>query len=147
MDNHEIGVDGGVGLPVRLSVGDVGQYPAQRAITQLVGRVIRQPHAQLTGRESLDQCYVYCNNVEVGTVVQQVKNGLEAEGLTGMGDEVMNASGTPEAGEVRPWNDVLNFREKKSSCRWCSTRMARIGLSLITSVTSCRMWLVRYRTA
>ena len=75
---------------------------AQRAITQLVGRVIRQPHAQLTGRESLDQCYVHCNNVEVGTVVQQVKNGLEAEGLTGLGDEVMNASGTPEAGEVRP---------------------------------------------
>ena len=75
---------------------------AQRAITQLVGRVMRQPHAQLTGRESLDQCYVYCNNVEVGTVVQQVKNGLEAEGLTGLGDEVMNASGTPEAGEARP---------------------------------------------
>ena len=38
---------------------------AQRAITQLVGRVMRQPHAQRTGNESLDQCYVYCNNVEV----------------------------------------------------------------------------------
>lgn len=75
---------------------------AQRAITQLVGRVMRQPHAQLTGRKSLDQCYVYCNNAEVGTVVQQVKNGLEAEGLTGLGDEVMNASGTSEAGEVGP---------------------------------------------
>ena len=74
---------------------------AQRAITQLVGRVMRQPHAQLTGRESLDQCYVYCNNAEVGTVVQQVKNGLEAEGLTGLGDEVMNAAGTLEAGEVK----------------------------------------------
>ena len=75
---------------------------AQRAITQLVGRVMRQPHAQLTGQAALDQCYVYCNNAEVGTVVQQVKYGLEAEGLTGLGDEVMNASGTPEAGEVRP---------------------------------------------
>ena len=75
---------------------------AQRAITQLVGRVMRQPHAQVTGRKSLDQCYVYCNNVEVGTVVQQVKNGLEAEGLTGLGDEVMNASGAPEAGEAQP---------------------------------------------
>ena len=64
---------------------------AQRAITQLVGRVMRQPHAQLTGRESLDQCYVYCNNVDVGTVVTQVKNGLESEGLTGLGDEVMGA--------------------------------------------------------
>ena len=62
---------------------------AQRAITQLVGRVMRQPHAQRTGNESLDQCYVYCNNAEVGTVVTQVKNGLESEGLTGLGDEVM----------------------------------------------------------
>ena len=72
---------------------------AQRAITQLVGRVMRQPHAQLTGRELLDQCYVYCNNAEVGTVVKQVKNGLEAEGLTGLGDEVMGAS--QQEGEVQ----------------------------------------------
>ena len=69
---------------------------AQRAITQLVGRVMRQPGAQLTGRELLDQCYVYCNNAEVGTVVEQVKNGLEAEGLTGLGDEVMGGSGSQQ---------------------------------------------------
>ena len=69
---------------------------AQRAITQLVGRVMRQPHAQLTDRESLDQCYVYCNNAEVGTIVQQVKKGLEEEGLTGLGDEVMGTLGSQQ---------------------------------------------------
>ena len=72
---------------------------AQRAITQLVGRVMRQPHAQLTGKESLDQCYVYCNNVDVGTVVTQVKNGLESEGLTGLGNEVMDASDARQGSE------------------------------------------------
>ena len=72
---------------------------AQRAITQLVGRVMRQPHAQLTGRELLDQCYVYCNNVDVGTVVTQVKNGLESEGLTGLSDEVMGASDSRQGSE------------------------------------------------
>ncbi len=61
---------------------------ASRAITQLVGRVMRMPHAQRTGREALDQCYVYCWNAAVETVVQQVKSGLENEGLTGLGDEV-----------------------------------------------------------
>ena len=71
---------------------------AQRAITQLVGRVMRQPHAQRTGRELLDQCYVYCNNTEVGTVVTQVKNGLESEGLTGLGDEVMDALDSQKPG-------------------------------------------------
>ncbi len=65
---------------------------AQRAITQLVGRVMRQPHAQLTGRSALDQCYVYCHNAEVGTVVEQVKKGLEEEGLTKLGNEVMGSS-------------------------------------------------------
>ena len=71
---------------------------AQRAITQLVGRVMRQPHAQLTGRELLDQCYVYCNNTDVGAVVTQVKSGLESEGLTGLDDEVMGASDSRQEG-------------------------------------------------
>ena len=63
---------------------------AQRAITQLVGRVMRQPHARRTGRELLDQCYVYCWNTEVGVAVSQVKQGLEQEGLTGLGDMVIS---------------------------------------------------------
>ncbi len=66
---------------------------AQRAITQLVGRVMRQPHARRTGRERLDQCYVYCWNADVGAAVGNVKKGLEQEGLTGLMDEVMGASG------------------------------------------------------
>ena len=65
---------------------------AQRALTQLVGRVMRQPQARRTGREALDQCYVYCCNVDVGVAVSQVKNGLEQEGLTGLGDMVMSES-------------------------------------------------------
>lgn len=74
---------------------------AQKAITQLVGRVMRQPHAQITGRESLDQCYVYCHNAAVGDVVKQVKNGLEAEGLTGLSDEVLSTSGEGQTDTVR----------------------------------------------
>ena len=62
---------------------------------------MRQPHAQLTGKESLDQCYVYCNNADVGTVVTQVKNGLESEGLTGLGNEVMDASDTRQGSELQ----------------------------------------------
>ncbi len=65
---------------------------AQRALTQLVGRVMRQPHARRTGMEALDQCYVYCSNVDVSVAVSQVKNGLEQEGLTGLGDMVMSES-------------------------------------------------------
>ncbi len=66
---------------------------AQRAITQLVGRVLRQPHARHTGRAALDQCYVYCCNADVSVAVSQVKNGLEQEGLSGLSEEVLSASG------------------------------------------------------
>ena len=65
---------------------------AQRAITQLVGRVLRQPYARRTHREPLDQCYVYCWNTDVSVAVTQVKNGLEQEGLSGLGDNVIGAS-------------------------------------------------------
>ncbi len=65
---------------------------AQNAITQLVGRVMRQPHARRTGREQLDKCYVFCMNTDVSKAVSRVKNGLENEGLTGLGDSVMSYS-------------------------------------------------------
>lgn len=71
---------------------------AQNAITQLVGRVMRQPHAKRTGREALDQCYVYCWNINVGAAVTHVKNGLEREGLTGLGGSVWST----EEGGLKP---------------------------------------------
>ncbi len=61
---------------------------SQNAITQLVGRVLRQPYARQTGMEQLNQCYVYCWNAGVGEVVAQVRQGLEAEGLGDLKDAV-----------------------------------------------------------
>ena len=63
---------------------------AQRAITQLVGRVLRQPDTRLTSQQALNQCYVYCSNTDVGTAVNLVKQGLEQEGLSGLGDLVVS---------------------------------------------------------
>ena len=74
---------------------------AQKALTQLVGRVMRQPHAQLTGREALDQCYVYCNNTDVAVAVDRVKKGLESEGLTGLGDDVVGDKDAQEKEDFR----------------------------------------------
>ena len=71
---------------------------ARTAITQLVGRVMRQPEAQRTGRELLDQCYVYCQDVNVNAAVQHVKDGLEQEGMTGLDDEVRSGAQT----QLRP---------------------------------------------
>ncbi len=54
---------------------------ARTALTQMVGRVLRMPNARVTGNEALDQCYVFCHNVDVGTAINNVRRGLEHEGL------------------------------------------------------------------
>jgi len=61
---------------------------SQTAITQLTGRVMRQPHARRTGEPGLDQCYVHCWQTAVDEAVRQVKNGLEHEGLTGLSHDI-----------------------------------------------------------
>ena len=62
---------------------------AQTAMTQMVGRIMRQPHARrIEKSDSLNRCYIYCYNQDVGRAVESVKDGLEAEGLTGLGDLV-----------------------------------------------------------
>ena len=63
---------------------------SERALTQLVGRVLRQPHARRTGRKILDQSYVYCHQTSVNDAIQRVKRGLEKEGLTGLDNEVFS---------------------------------------------------------
>ena len=65
---------------------------SERALTQLTGRVMRMPHARRTGREALDQSYVYCWKTDVSEAVAQVKRGLEQEGLTGLGEDVLGGS-------------------------------------------------------
>ena len=65
------------------------------AMTQLVGRILRQPDTIKTQNVALDSCYVYCHDVETGEVVKRVKASLEGEG---MGDLMLSvrASGDTE---------------------------------------------------
>ena len=67
---------------------------AKNAITQLVGRVMRQPDARLTGRNPLDQCYVYCQSTDVNDAVQYVKDALEQEGMGDLDDDVRTGQTT-----------------------------------------------------
>ena len=67
---------------------------ARTAITQLVGRVMRQPHTQLTCREALDQCYVYCQSTDVSAAVEYVKEALEQEGMGDLDGDVRASQAT-----------------------------------------------------
>ena len=51
------------------------------AMTQLIGRILRQPHAMKTGIAALDECYVITHHAGTGEVVAAIKEGLEKDGL------------------------------------------------------------------
>ncbi|KAB7740011.1 type III restriction endonuclease subunit R [Parvibaculum sedimenti] len=51
------------------------------AMTQLVGRILRQPQAEKTGVAALDECYVFCHHMETSSVVAGIKQGLEDDGM------------------------------------------------------------------
>jgi type III restriction enzyme len=53
----------------------------EKAMTQLVGRILRQPGATKTGRPSLDECHVITHHADTASVVHAVKEGLEQDGL------------------------------------------------------------------
>ena len=52
-----------------------------QTLTQLIGRVLRQPHAQRTGIDALDRSHVFCSTKNVKKLVDIIKNSLEHHGL------------------------------------------------------------------
>jgi type III restriction enzyme len=83
------------------------------AMTQLVGRILRQPHVTKTGRAALDACYVLCHDAKTADVVKAIKNSLEGEG---MGDLAMTVTGG-DAGTVQGKKVKLTRRASMSSVR------------------------------
>jgi len=51
------------------------------ALTQLVGRILRQPGAMKTGVKALDECYVITHHAKTAAVVEAIKTGLKNDGL------------------------------------------------------------------
>ena len=52
-----------------------------KAMTQLVGRILRQPGAIKTEVSALDECHVITHRTDTATVVEAIKSGLEKDGL------------------------------------------------------------------
>lgn len=61
---------------------------SKRALTQLVGRILRQPYATKTNVKVLDESYVYCYRQSTGDLLSYVKQGFESEGLSDVKNRV-----------------------------------------------------------
>jgi type III restriction enzyme len=85
-----------------------GRQPA--ALTQLVGRILRQPETLKTASAALNESYVFCNDARTGEVVKAIKASLEQEG---MGDLLAGVRVSSDGAETKPRRRVRReaFRE------------------------------------
>lgn len=74
-------------------LGVIPNARSESSMTQLVGRILRQPYAKKTGVKELDESYVYFNSGDSLDVLRNIQKGFEQEGLE---DLVQNI--TPESG-------------------------------------------------
>ena len=79
----------------------LSKMTAATALTQMVGRVLRQPEARWTGMASLNECYVFTFDQEVQAAVDSVRRGLEEEGMGDLAASVKAAGKGAKAGSKR----------------------------------------------
>ena len=99
--------------PFAYILGVIPNAQSSSSMTQLVGRILRQPYVKKTEIPALDESYVYFCKGNVSEVLKHVESGLKAEGLE---DIVGNVSaGGEEPGEPKPKKTVnikQNFADK-----------------------------------
>ena len=66
---------------------------SRTGITQLVGRILRQPYAHKTGVAWLDESYVFCFSRRGYELLEEVRKGFGLEGLQGLEGKVVSNGG------------------------------------------------------
>lgn len=79
--------------PFAYALAILSKTTANTALTQMIGRVLRQPQAQLTSRTPLDECYVFTFDQNVRDAVDGVRKGLEDEGMADLASSVKTFGG------------------------------------------------------
>ncbi len=81
------------------------------ALTQLVGRVLRQPYARKTRVAALDESYVFCFQRRGADLLKEVRKGFGLEGLQGLeGKVVADPEGPMEPGKQVVTRQRLQYR-------------------------------------
>ena len=84
---------------------------SKSALTQLVGRILRQPYAAKTGVPALDESYVFCYGRRGGDLLREVRKGFGIEGLQGLEERVKADEGDgPRPGDMVTTRQRAQFR-------------------------------------
>ncbi len=70
-------------------------------ITQLVGRILRQPFARKTQVQDLDECYVFTFRQNAKSLVSDIKKGLEDEGLGDIAGRIVSDEIGTDTGSLK----------------------------------------------
>lgn len=62
-------------------LGIIPNTHTNTGMTQLVGRILRQPYAKKTGVKEIDESYVFYQTGDTQEVLQKIKSGFNEEGL------------------------------------------------------------------
>jgi type III restriction enzyme len=73
------------------------------ALTQLVGRILRQPDAVFVpeAMAELNECYAFCHHVATQDVLTSIKKGLEKDGLADLAGQVREGDGSSGAKQAK----------------------------------------------
>ena len=85
---------------------------AKSALTQLVGRILRQPYARKTHVRALDESYVFCFQRRGKDLLAEVRRGFGMEGLQGLEGKVASRTdGREQAGDLVVTKQRRRFRQ------------------------------------
>ena len=82
---------------------------AETALTQLVGRILRQPYARKTHVRALDESYVFCFQRRGQDLLDAVRRGFGMEGLQGLEGKVVSQT----EDSAPPSELVLNTQRRR----------------------------------
>ena len=81
---------------------------SQSALTQLVGRILRQPYAKKTRVPLLDESYVFCFQRRGSALLEEVRRGFDQEGLRDLRGRIVEETDAPVPASGR----LIHQREK-----------------------------------
>jgi len=73
----------------------------QNSMTQLVGRILRQPDATNTPDALLNECYVFCHHAKTKDIIEAIKSGLEQDGMADIADQVRESDSSETGGRQK----------------------------------------------
>lgn len=74
---------------------------SKNALTQLVGRILRQPYARKTKVPELDESYVLCYQQRGNDLLKEIKKGFQDEGLGDLAGRVATDEGFEEDAGIK----------------------------------------------